>query len=177
MNKCFTSCQWTDQRFRLLQSSCMARPYSLQFWYRRCCPTTSEQSSGQSCRSWSIAEQRTRLWHQWHNLSPNRQTEYLTQTHVKIKKDFGVFTKRNKRYSQLYLDHHPKWRRRMKLLKTKQTRTQATQLRGVAGGEPSVPIKMIGKLMYLSTSSLSLLCNIHWMNGAIAPTRKKKVRP
>ena len=59
MKKCFTS--WTDQTFRLLQSSCMARPYSLLFSYKQCCPTTSEQSSGRSCHSWGIAEQRRQL--------------------------------------------------------------------------------------------------------------------
>ena len=87
MKKCFTS--WTDQTFRLLQSSCMARPYSLLFSYKQCCPTTSEQSSGRSCRSWGIAEQRRRLWGRCYNPRPNQQTEYLTQTHVKHRKKYS----------------------------------------------------------------------------------------
>ena len=39
------------------------------------------------------------------------------------------------------------------------------------------PVKMIGKLRYFRKSSLNFLCNVHWIRGAIVPTRKEKVRP
>jgi hypothetical protein len=37
--------------------------------------------------------------------------------------------------------------------------------------------KITGKLRYLRKFILNFLCITHWINGAMAPSRKKKTRP
>ena len=47
----------------------------------------------------------------------------------------------------------------------------------VAGGMRPVPVKITGKLMYLTMEFGYLRETAQAVNGAIAPTRKKKTRP
>jgi len=56
-------------------------------------------------------------------------------------------------------------------------RTQGTKFMGVAGGMALRAMKMSGKFRYLRNAILNFLCSAHWINGRIAPSKKKNTRP